>query len=394
MNEIHINDNVIVLDKFIKDKNNFKMIYIDPPYNTRSNFSYEDKKTSDDWIRMMKIRLEKAKDLLSEDGSIFISIDDNEVYNLKNLCDSIFGKENFVGNLITKQAQRSNAKHLNTIHEYILVYAKNKTKLHEFKIARVVDPSSSKIINRMYNSIKFHGSIKEKEKKLKETSNRIMQEYGITWIRNYSNVSIDNKIFFAKDLSTPGLPREVHIPEINLYLEPLKSRGWSSDKKFIELHKNNLLHFKDKRPYEIHYLENSVDNVVSILDFYSRQGTEDLKKLNLDDLFDTPKPVELIKYLIRIGTKEANDRVLDFFAGSGTTGQAVIEINKEDNKNLEFVLVQIEESINPKSKAFVASQKLDLQPVISELMIHRIKHFIDMNNYTIYYKIYKYEKET
>lgn len=391
MNEIHINDNINVLNKFIKEKFFFKMIYIDPPYNTKSTFSYEDKKSSINWVIMMKHRLEKAKDVLDETGSIFISIDDNELYNLKILCDGIFGRENFVGNLITKQAQRSNAKHLNTIHEYILVYAKNKSKLHEFKIARILDPSSAKIIDKMYNSIKASGSSKEKEKRLKEVSKNIMQEYGITWIRNYSNVSEDNKIFFGKDLSTPGLPRKVSILEIDLYLEPLKSRGWSSDKKLIELHKKNLLHFKDKRPYEIHYLEDAVDNIASVLDFYSRQGTEDLKKLDLDGLFDTPKPVELIKYLIRIGTNKKNDRILDFFAGSGTTAQAVIEVNKEDNKELEFVLVQIKEPINTKSKAYEVSKNMGINPYISELMIYRLEKFLKIKKYNIDYQIIKDE---
>jgi adenine-specific DNA-methyltransferase len=241
----------------------------------------------------------------------------------------------------------------------------------------------------LYRSINFNGTIAEKEKKLKNTAIKLMQEYGVTWIRNYSNVDKDGRIFFAKDLSTPGTPRVLSIPEINLHLEPLDTRGWSSDDKFIKLHNQGLLHFKGKRPYEIHYLEDAVDNVSSILDFYSHQGTEDLKKLGINNIFDTAKPVELIKYLIRLGTDNNNDKILDFFAGSGTTAQAVIEVNIEDGKNLEFTLIQIEEPIDSKSKAYEKCLELKIDPKVSELMIYRINRFLKLNDYNSEIKIYR-----
>lgn len=393
MNEIHLNDNIHILEKFILENQNFKMIYIDPPYNTGSKLSYKDRRSSSDWSEMMKSRLEKAKTILSQDGAIFISIDDNELYSLKMMCDEIFGKVNFLGNLITKQAQRSNAKHINVVHEYILVYAKSKDKLHPFKINRIYDPISAIIIRKLYKSIKFEGSIIQKEKKLKETSDKLMKEFGITWIRNYCNVDEIGRIFFAKDLSTPGVPRKVSIPDIELFLDPLISRGWSSDDKLIRLHKLGLLHFKGNRPYEIHFLEDAIDNISSILDFYSRQGTEDLKKIGLTNIFDTAKPVELIKYLIRIGTNKTNDRILDFFAGSGTTAQAVLEVNKEDGKDLEFVLVQIDEPVAENSKAYKKCIELEISPTVSNLMLYRVDKFIEISNIQTDYKIFDYDGE-
>lgn len=391
MNEIFIDDNINVLSKFLKEKRLFKMIYIDPPYNTKSTFSYDDNLSSINWAEMMESRLLLSRDLLQENGVIFISIDDNELYNLKTICDKVFGSKNFVGNLITKQAQRSNAKHINTIHEYVLTYAKKISKLNEFKISRLHDPDSLRLINILNKSISFLGTTKEKEKELKKTIDKLLKETNKTWIRNYVHVDEDNKIYFAKDLSTPGKPRRVEIPEIGLTLEPLKTRSWSSDKKFIQLHKDMRLHFKSGRPYEIHYLEDAYDNVSSILDYYSRQGTEDLKKLGLSEIFDTPKPVELIKYLIRIGTTEIDDKVLDFFAGSGTTAQAVVEINKEDKKNLSFVLVQIDEKINPKTIAYEKCKSLNLHPTIDQLMLLRIEKVLSKSEFKLGYKLYNKE---
>ncbi len=152
------------------------------------------------------------------------------------------------------------------------------------------------------------------------------------------------EIYFAKDLSTPSHPRSVAIQEINLFLEPLKSRGWSSDEKLKELHYQNRLIFKNNRPYEKYYLKESQDNCLSVLDFYSRQGTKDLEKLGLKGLFKTPKPVGLIKYLLLCSTPK-NSIILDFFAGSGTTAQAVIEANRDHYLNWSFYLCQKEEKL-------------------------------------------------
>ena len=314
--------------EFSKYKNSVKMIYIDPPYNTKSIKTYNDNLKTIDWNMFMEPRLSKAKDFLTEDGCIFISIDDNEFANLKIMCDKIFGKENFTGNFITYQALRSNSKHINTVHEYVLCYAKNKKKLNEFKIKRIDNTDEKKIIDSLYRDVKkiieFEG-VKEANKKIKSLITEYCERYNITWLKNYNNVDEDGRIYFAMDLSTPGEPREVNIKSINLHLNPLPTRGWASDEKFIELYNDDLLSFKGNRPYEKHYLEDACDNVTSVLKFFSRHGTNDLKKLDLYNIFDTPKPVELIKFLIKISTKD-DDLILDFFAGSGTTAQAVYAV--------------------------------------------------------------------
>ena len=183
---------------------------------------------------------------------------------------------------------------------------------------------------------------------------------------------------FEKDLSTPGAPKKVDIPEINLKLDPLPTRGWSSDEKFIQLHNMDKLYFRGERPYEITYLKEAKDNVPSLLDFYSRHGTNDLNKLGLRDLFDTPKPVELIKYLIKI-YPENTLTVCDFFAGSGTTAQAVLELNKDYKTNHNFILVQSKEKFDENTTPYKTSLKHGIKPYVSEVLKLRINEVIEIN---------------
>ena len=389
-NLLFIGDNLTVMnsDEFnqrVSEK--IKMIYIDPPYNTGSSFSYKDKIDRDAWLLFMQERLMKAKKFLKEDGCIFISIDDSEYAYLKVLCDDVFGSANFVGTFITQQAQRSNAKHINIVHEYILCYAKNKKKLAAFKVRRIDIPEQKKMIDKMYQEIKPFvkaNDFDSAQKKLNQLIIENCEEYNITWLRNYSNIDKDGRIYFSKDLSTPGKPRRVSIPEIGLYLEPLRTRSWSTDRKLIELYKKDRLVFKGNRPYEKHYLEEAEDNVPSILNYYSRQGTNDLNHLGLRDIFDTPKPVELIKFLIRIATKD-DDTILDFFAGSGTTAQAVYEINQEDNRNNHYVLIQLDEPVRENTNVYKTCLNYGIEPVISEITKYRINTYLKSNDMPIDY---------
>ena len=122
MNKIFIGDNLKVLEDVLIEKESIKMIYIDPPYNTKSKLSYNDRVDEEEWLSELEKRLVLSKSLLKNDGMVFISIDDNEYAELKLLCDRVYNKKNYVGTFIVKQAQRSNSKHLNTVHEYILYY--------------------------------------------------------------------------------------------------------------------------------------------------------------------------------------------------------------------------------------------------------------------------------
>ena len=373
--KVYIGDNAKVMggDDFSQYGGKVSVIYIDPPYNTKTKKSYNDKQVREEWLSFMKTRLLFARRYLSEEGVIFISIDDNEYAYLKMLCDNEFGEKNCLGTFITKQSQRSNSKHINTVHEYILAYAKNKKKCPEFKVKRIDTPEGKKIIDTV------NGFVKDcmKDGKLglriyRSLLNDYAEDNGLTWLTNYNYYDEHGHPFFATDLSTPGKPRTVDIPEIGLHLDPLPTRGWSSDEKFKELYKANRLMFRDGRPYAIHYLSEAEDSAPSILDFYSRQGNEDMKRLGLDGIFDTPKPVNMLKYLLRI-TGVSEGVALDFFAGSGSFCQAVEEVNKEDGKNLQCLLIQLDEDIQEGTEAYEKCLELGIEPNIPAVLEARLK---------------------
>lgn len=376
--KVYIGDNVAVMngEDFSQYEGKVSVIYIDPPYNTKTKKSYNDKQAREEWLSFMGTRLFFARRYLNEEGVIFISIDDNEYAYLKMLCDREFGEKNCLGTFITKQSQRSNSKHINTVHEYILAYAKNKKKCPEFKVKRIDTPEGKQIIDALETYAVFSiATCKTFDLALKEYRERVKEfcrDENLSWLRNYNFIDKYGKPFFATDLSTPGKPRTVDIPEIGLHLDPLPTRGWSSDAKFIELHNAGRLIFRDGRPYAIHYLSEAEDSAPSILDFYSRQGNEDMKRLGLDGIFDTPKPVNMLKYLLRItGVKEGI--VMDFFAGSGSFCQATEEVNKEDKKNLQCILIQLDEDIAEGTEAYDRCKELGIEPNIPAVLEARLQ---------------------
>lgn len=373
--KVYIGDNAKVMggDDFSQYEGKVSVIYIDPPYNTKTKKSYNDKQAGEQWQSFMQTRLIYARLYLAEEGVIFISIDDNEYSHLKILCDREFGEKNFLGTFITKQSQRSNSKHINTVHEYILAYAKNKKKCPEFKVKRIDTPEGKKIIDTVSGFAK--DCMKDGKLGLRiyrSLLNDYAKDNGLTWLKNYNYYDEHGYPFFATDLSTPGKPRTVDIPEIGLHLDPLPTRGWSSDAKFIELHNAGRLIFRDGRPYAIHYLSEAEDSAPSILDFYSRQGNEDMKRLGLDGIFDTPKPVNMLKYLLRItGVKDGI--VMDFFAGSGSFCQATEEVNMEDKKNLQCLLIQLDENIAEGTEAYDRCKELGIEPNIPAVLEVRLQ---------------------
>lgn len=383
MNNIYIGDNLVVLkDMVLKGDIKYKMIYIDPPYNTRTKKTYNDKYSHNEWEDFIKERLVCAQNLLTADGCIFISIDDNEMYHLRNICDDIFDSKNFIGTFITKQSQRSNSKHINVIHEYILCYAKDKKKLKPFKIKRINTPDGLEFYNRIKSDvdrmIKSDG-LEAARKQFKSYINKTSENAGIDWIKNYNCIDDNGDIYFPVDLSVPSSPRVVDIPSIGLHLDPLKTRGWVSDDMFIRLHNECRLAFRNGRPYAKKYLYEAEDNAPSILNYYSRQGTKDLKDLGMDGIFDTPKPVALLKYLLRL-VVEKNDRVLDFFAGSGSFGQAVMELNMEDNLDVEFDLVQLNVEVDKNTESYKVCESLGIEPTIDNILVYRLSKFCEVNS--------------
>lgn len=298
------------------------IIYIDPPYNTGKDFVYNDKLIDKNdaylhskWLTFMENRLKLALNLLKENGIIFISIDDREFAQLKLLCDSIFGEDNYICNFIrkTKSMTGDHKNGINIQHEYLLCYAKNKDKI------------------RLYGKKNI--------------------------FKGYSNPDNDpNGIWHAGDPSAKSGGESTRFQIKNPYNghidEPPEGRYWAFSKKTMkEYIKSGKIKFKKEvKPGQRGFIfkryakDNSnkympVDSLEFTENNYiNAAATKELKKLmDNKDVFDYPKPVDFIKKIIKL-YGDSNSIVLDFFAGSGTTAQAVMELNKEDNGNRSYIL--------------------------------------------------------
>lgn len=327
------------------------VIYIDPPYNTgNSDFIYNDRCIDNvdtfrhsKWLSFMEKRLKVAKEILSKNGVIFISIDEYEYAQLKILCDDIFGEANYIENFIwVKNATKNNSKTTSTNHEYILCYCKNieNIKLNN-NIFKVTKPGLYEVIN-LVEKIKEEGKTYiEAEKELRKF---LLKNKMWKGIQQYKNIDEGFNIFRISDSSAPsgnGLRYEVLHPKTG---KPciVPSRGWAYKYETMQEHlKNNKIYFgKDEKcvPQYKRYLDTvTTDIVKSILEDNTDGKKEIMKIFNNNPIFNNPKPTTLIKTLISVISK--NDiTVLDFFAGSGTTGHAVLDLNKEDGGNRKFIL--------------------------------------------------------
>jgi adenine-specific DNA-methyltransferase len=302
------------------------VIYIDPPYNTEktkeegndykteveaSKFVYRDKFTRDGWLNMMNERLKLARRLLSDKGVIFISIDDSEQAYLKVLCDEVFGEGNFVTQFIweKKRVVQNDAKFSNTNHEYILAYRKS-TLLENFDLLPRTEDMNARYSNP------------DNDPRGDWTSVALTAKSG----SNIYEMTFENGVSWKPNEGTyPRLSKESLITAYN------EGRLWfgSNGKNVPRLKK---------------YLSEVKNGVIinSIIDNESGGSTqfakEQLKRIVNSNIFETPKPTTLIKILLKL-RNDKNSTILDFFAGSGTTGQAVMELNEADGGNRKCILI-------------------------------------------------------
>ena len=352
-------DNLEVL-KLLRQNyyNSIKMIYIDPPYNTGNDFVYNDtfKKDGDEsdkeegykdetgkrleknprstnryhakWLDMMYPRLKLARDLLTDDGVIFISIDDNEQANLKRLCDEIFGEKNFVSELIwkSKSGGANDSRFFATDHEYVIVFAKNSNNL-------VINIDKNAIVTTIYN---------QKDEKGSYSLDRLDKQS----IR-YSK-SLDYEIKDEKGNSYYPKHKDIKKPNAT----------WRWSKETVKQRYDELV-FKDGNVYTKNYKkEGSIARSLLIDERFgrTRTGKTDFTSLFDRPYFSAPKPHKLILYFLDISI-EKYDIILDFFSGSATTAHAVMQLNSEDNGNRKYIMVQLPETTDEKSEAFKAGYK-------------------------------------
>ncbi len=374
-----------------KDGGQIKVIYIDPPYNTGNEFIYPDsfdtpmdnyleitgqkingedtqsKKSKEgrrhtQWLNMIFPRLLLSRTLLKNDGVIFISIDDNEVDNLKRLCDEVFGEENLVG-LISRGTGTTTGQDggkVGSSLDYLLIYKKSE----DYVLQGI--PLSEK------DELRF----KEEDSKGK---------YSLLQLRKTGNSDRrEDRPFMYYGIKNPNGDTVYPIGPTGY-----ESRWRVGEPKYNQWLKEDLIVWKENNkgiltPYVKYYLENrtkQVSNLWTELDG-NKKGSIELKNVLGEKVFNNPKPKDLIRKILQISTStDTNDIVLDFFGGSGTTGQTVLEMNKEDGGNRKFILVQLQEPLSPTNKeqkvSFDYLTNLKKPTVISEITKERIRRVIN-----------------
>lgn len=351
-----------------------KMIYIDPPYNTGNDFVYKDdfkqsteeylKSSGDideegnrmevngesngrfhsDWLNMMYPRLILARDLLTDDGAIFISIDENEVTNLKNLCNTVFGEENFIDTLHWKKKKQPSflAKHTAKVMEYVVVYAKQSNSLGKLSIETISD-STKKVIN-----IANPYSLRH----LKEGLRVKLNGDGVIKAGRYLN-----KTMYVEYLSDVRYKNGRTIDSVDVNAQFLDSQSNIDD--FI---KDDLLFITSNLGLRRDVSDEEKNKQKAITDLLlseygdNQESDKEQRELFGNKYFDYSKPVDLIKNLIKSNEKE-DSYIMDFFSGSATTGESVYKLNLETDKNLKFILVQLPEITDSSSEAFKEGYK-------------------------------------
>ena len=370
-----------------------KMIYIDPPYNTGNDFVYADDfadpmsrykevtqqttksnpetmgRYHTNWLNMMYPRLRLAANLLRDDGVIFISIDDAELYNLKKICDEVFGEENYVATLVYDKNRKNDAKYFSVGHEYMLVYFKSAVTIQEMGIV-------------------FRAT-KEGVDEVKEEFQRLRALYNDDWVK----VNEGLKALYASwpaDDPRKSLARFTRVDEKGPYrddgniswpggggpkydvLHPITgkpckvpSRGWvypNPNRMKEEIERGRVVFGKDESTtpkIRTNLFEQDTEVLRSVHFSYAQTATQEFNKL-FDGvrIFENPKNPSDIKKLVEyITAKTDGDIILDFFSGSATTAHAVMQLNAEDGGNRHFILVQLPELRDEMSEAYKAGYK-------------------------------------
>lgn len=396
-----------------------KMIYIDPPYNTGKDFVYDDNFTEtieeylqrtgqideegrrlttntkadgrfhSKWLSMMYPRLRLARNLLTQDGVIFVSIDDNEVHHLRILMNEIFGEINFLSEFVWRtDGNFDNQAKIKVCHEYILAYTFDTTS---FPAPPIIDPSTannSKLFNEnIRNTIVKNGP--------KNPVSKITLPKGFP-------CDFDSGIIKKRKDAWPHYQEDATVNKAVLTKDVVVSSGWSSKELLEDFIENNFLPIKDSKGQEtifkisktgaIESIKKRSENSSHVISVLTNLGNTQSTSSKLEEIgiyFDYPKPVSLIKYLLQMNEPD-EFIVLDFFSGSGSTAHAVYELNASSKKRIQYILVQLPEKIDESHKAYKSGHKS-----ISALSIARLKKLtkeIKNKDVDLGFKFYKLQK--
>lgn len=339
-----------------------KMIYIDPPYNTGKDFIYRDKfdqtaedylrssmqvddagqrlihnsevngRYHSDWLSMMYPRLRLARNLLRDDGIIFISIDDHECSALKLICDEVFGTKNFLTQIVWKNRYNAAKEvHLAQIHEYILFYARDIDSVDPIYL-----PTTEEYVARYF--------------KLKDDKFTTRGHYRLQPLEAGRSMDPRENLRYSLPAPDGGV------------VNPKRQWKWSKERAMEALAKEELVFTKTHEGWSVstkQYLRDETSEEYGIKGFsiiegiYNQAGTKEMDSIfGSVTLFPYPKPTALIRHLLNIGCVKDDEIVLDFFAGSSTTAHAVIAHNRNDGKHRRFIMIQLQENCAPSSEAF------------------------------------------
>ena len=366
-----------------------KMIYIDPPYNTGNDFIYADDfkmeseewkvesgewseegdrlfKNTDtngrfhsDWCSMIYSRLMLARNLLADDGAIFIHIDENEVYSMSMICQEIFGQSNELGTIIwDKRNPKGVVVGIAYQHESILVYCKNISAFAGVPFLKKKENAEA-MIKKVEQLIQKYGCVNDS---VREEYKQYIKKNKSTFTGGesaYSLIDENGHIYQPVSMAAPDKPEtRSHRPLIHPITGkpcPVPEKGWRfTDKKMDELISINKIEYGEDettQPRQKYYLKENMEEAVSSLLYFG--GSDDAMGLP----FDNPKPVYVAKKLISTLCKNENDIILDFFSGSATTAHAVMQLNAEDGGRRKFIMVQLPEPCDEKSEAYKAGYK-------------------------------------
>ena len=366
-----------------------KMIYIDPPYNTGNDFIYADDfkmeseewkvesgewseegdrlfKNTDtngrfhsDWCSMIYSRLMLARNLLTDDGAIFIHIDENEVYSMSMICQEVFGQSNELGTIIwDKRNPKGVVAGVAYQHESILVYCKNIAVFSGVPFLKKKENAEA-MIKKVEQLIQKYGCVnelvREEYKQFIKKNKNIFAGGELA----YSLIDEQGQIYQPVSMAAPDKPEtRSHRPLIHPRTGkacPVPEKGWRfTDKKMDELISIDKIEYGEDettQPRQKYYLKDNMEEAVASLLYFG--GSDDAMGLP----FDNPKPVNVAKKLIGTLCKNENEIVLDFFSGSATTAHAVMQLNAEDGGHRKFIMVQLPEKCDEKSEAYKAGYK-------------------------------------
>ena len=372
------------------------MIYIDPPYNTGNDFLYRDDfamsseeyseesgatddtgnrmfKNTDtngrfhsDWCSMIYSRLLLSRNLLTPDGVIFISIDENEVNTLKAICDEVFGASNFIAELIWSAGRKNDSKYISVSHEYILCYFKDALWVKDHKILWREKKQGLSDIYAEYERLKkvYGEDCTSIEKELKGWYKSLPDGHPAKDHSHYCRVD-KNGIFFADNISWPGGggPKYQVLHPVTQKPVKIPSRGWLTNEATMKewIVQGRVEFGKDENgvPTLKSYLKDREYSVpYSVFYKDGRAASKRLATLMGDKVFENPKDEEIIQRIIQFCGTDDGDIILDFFSGSATTAHAMFLADAEQNKHRKFILVQLPETIDPQKEASEKAKKV------------------------------------